>query len=49
MLAPLLRVKFKAGHIVAAKCVFEILYLQFWVIARVTVASLCASVFTLFQ
>lgn len=31
MLAPLLHVKFKAGHIVSAKCVSEKLYLQFWV------------------
>lgn len=45
MLAPLLYVKFKAGHIVSAKCVFEKLYLQFWVMkvccivnARVAIA-----------
>lgn len=31
MLASLLYVKFKAGHIVAAKCVFEKFGLQFWV------------------
>lgn len=51
MSAPLLYVKFKAGHIAAAKCVFEILYLKFWVMtacnivnARVTVA-LCLGIY----
>ena len=51
MLASLLYVKFKAGHIVAAKCVFEKLYLQFWVMkvcstvnAGVMVA-LCLSIY----
>lgn len=50
MLVPLLYVKFKAGHIVAAECVFDKLYLQFWVMkvcsivnARLTVA-LCLSI-----
>lgn len=31
MLASLLYVKFKTGHIVAAKCVFEKFRSQFWV------------------
>lgn len=51
MLAPLLYVKFKAGHIVSAKCVFEKLYLQFWVMkvccivnARVAIA-LCLGIY----
>lgn len=51
MSAPLFYVRFKAGHIVAPKCVFEKLYLKFWVMkacnivnARVTVA-LCLSIY----
>lgn len=51
MLASLLYVRFKAGHIVAAKCVFEKLYLQFWVMrvcsilnAQVMV-TLCLSIY----
>lgn len=45
MLVPLLHVKFKAGHVVAAKYVFDKFYLQSWVMkvcnivnAQVTIA-----------
>lgn len=54
MSAPPFYVKFKAGHIVAAKCVFERLYLKFWVmkacnIVNARVTSLCAPVLTACQ
>lgn len=55
MLASLLYVKFKTGHIVAIKCVFEKFRSQFWVMkvaailnARVMV-TLCLGIYFVFS